>query len=76
MVKTYVNEFNTATITEMEILPYKGATSRKKSYMLRVSSNWGDFLEFHKSMYDCFDDALSHMRNFGGMISEFKEVQA
>ena len=52
---------NTATIEERIILPYRGATKQKKSYVLSLTADYNmDFLYF-RSVYESMEDVKAKL---------------
>ena len=52
---------NTATIEERIMLPYRGATKQKKSYVLSLTADYNmDFLYF-RSVYESMEDVKTKL---------------
>lgn len=52
---------NTATIEERIMLPYRGATKQKKSYVLSLTADYDmDFLYF-RSVYESMEDVKAKL---------------
>lgn len=52
---------NTATIEERIMLPYRGATKQKKSYVLSLTADYDmDFLYF-RSVYESMEDVKTKL---------------
>lgn len=55
---------NTATIFEKEMLPYRGATKQKKSYVLSLTADYEmDFLYF-RSVYKSLEELNAQLEKF------------
>lgn len=55
---------NTATIFEKMMLPYKGATKQKKSYVLSLTADYEmDFL-FFRSVYESMEELNAKLATF------------
>lgn len=55
---------NTATIFEKEMLPYRGATKQKKSYVLSLTADYEmDFLYF-RSVYESLEELNAQLEKF------------
>lgn len=53
---------NTATITEKEILPYKGSKQKEKAFILTLKADYDNNFLYHLSIYETEKEAMNKLK--------------
>jgi hypothetical protein len=53
---------NTATLTDVIVLPYKGASERKNGVRLTLTADYDNDFVYHVAVYETEQDALNRLK--------------
>ena len=74
MEKIFRDDFgNTARISKVMTLPYKGAKRKQKSYKLSITADYDDDFLYYVSIYEKEKDAKNDLKVFS--CNTWKEVK-
>jgi hypothetical protein len=64
-IKIFHDDFgNTATITERNMLPYKGSPIKEKGYILSITADYDNNFLYFVSVYESMGDAMEKLKMF------------
>ena len=69
----YDNAGNKATIEDVYIFPYQGASYKMVGYRLTLSAMYDDDFIYHVSVHETMNDAVHLMKTFS--CGEWKEME-
>ena len=73
-MRTYKDSFgNIATIEEVKIYPYKGASRKETAYRLTCKSEYNENFIYHVSVYETFKKAYFELT--GMSAATFEEIK-
>ena len=55
---------NTATITEKDILPYRGSPIKEKGYILSITADYENNFLYFVSVYESIEKAMNKLEEF------------
>jgi hypothetical protein len=64
-MKIFHDDFgNTATITEVMTLPYRGSKRKEKGFVLSITADYDNNFLYFVSVYDSIEDAQEKLTEF------------